>query len=232
MATTYQYLVYSVKQALKEHRDDADLQLDTIVFWTQVEVNRLRGERFAKRHMQSGQYLAHFYGVQVTNDGVRKYLVMPSGIIDVENDNGIHQVTYHLADYTYCDYPYDVPFEKTSPAKIWSLKATPVRHPKPTRPFMARENTQLFFYGIDEINVDTVDMWLYTTVDTTHKLDLTESVELEDGQISVLLQRVLQLVRFASLFPNDKTNFGSDGNTQAIPKTALSQNQSQEQPQQ
>jgi hypothetical protein len=223
-----------VKQALKEFRDDADLQTDTIVFWTQVEVNRLRGERFSKRHQQSGQYLAHFYGVTVTNDGVRKYVEMPAGIIDVENDLGLHQVTYHLADYDYCDYPYDVPFEKTMPAKIWSLLAIPIRNPKPTRPFMAREGESLFFYGIENINVSSVDMWLYTTVDTTHKLDLTESIELEDGQVSVLIQRVLALVRFASLFPNDKTNFGSDGNTQALGRTAVSNTAiaNQEQPQQ
>lgn len=230
--TTYQYLVNSVLESLKESRDDADLKRDVVVFWTQVEINRLRGERFSKRHQQSGQYLTHFYGVSVANDGVRKYVEMPSGIIDVENDNGIHLVTYHLADYEYCEYPYDVPFEKTMPAKLWSLLAIPIRNFKPTRPFMARENDKLFLYGIENISVSSVDMWLYTTVDATHKLDLTENVELEDGQISVLLQRVLSLVRFASLFPNDKTNFGSDGNTQNVPKTALSNTNPQEQQQQ
>lgn len=230
--TTYQYLVNSVLESLKESRDDADLKRDVVVFWTQVEVNRLRGERFTKRHLQSGQYLAHFYGVSVTYDGVRKYVDMPSGIIDVENDNGIHLVTYHLSDYEFCDYPYDVPFEKTSPAKIWSLLATPIRKPNPKLPFMARENSRLFFYGIDNISVTNVDMWLYTTVDTTHKLDLTESVELSDEQISVLLARVYNLAKFAALMPNDKSNTGSDGNTQQVAKTALSNTQVQEQQQQ
>lgn len=222
MATTYQYFVNSVREALKESRDDSDLKFDTIVFWTQVEVNRLRSERFAKRHMQSGQYLTHFTDVAVTNDGVRKYFELPKDIIDVENDNGIHQITYLLSDYDFCDRPYDVPFEKTSPARLWSLLAIPLRKPNPKRPFFARETNLVFLYGIDLINVPTVDIWLYTTVDAKHKLDLTEVIELEDGQVSVLLQRVLALVRFASLYPNDKTNFGSDGNTQALGRTAVS----------
>lgn len=232
MTTTYAYLVFSITEALKESRDDADLKRDLVVFWTQVEVNRLRGERFAKRHLQSGQYLNHFYGIEVVDDGTRKYIQMPSGIIDVETDNGIHQITYHLADYEYCDYPYDVPFERTSPAKLWALKAIAIRNPNPTRPFYARETDKIFLYGIDNISVSSVDMWLYTTVSTAHKLDLSEEVELEEGQISVLIQRVLALVRFASLFPNDKTNFGSDGNTQALGRTAVSQTQLEQQNQQ
>jgi hypothetical protein len=210
---------------MKETRDDADLKRDVVTFWTQVEVNRLRGERFAKRTSQSGEYLSHFYGITVQNDGVRKYVDMPSGILDIENDNGIHQVTYHLADYDYCDYPYDVPFEKTSPAKIWSLMAIPIRKPSPTKPFCARENSQLFLYGIEMINVTSIDMWLYTTVDTSHKLDLNETVELAEEQISILIARVLNLARFASLLPNDKRNTGSDENTKSIAKTAMSQTQ-------
>lgn len=230
--TTYRYLVNAVLESMKESRDDADLKRDVVIFWTQVEVNRLRGERFSKRLVQSGEYLSHFYGVQVKNDGVRKYAEMPSGIIDVERDNGINLVTYHLADYDYCDYPYDVPFENTSPAKLWALKAIPLRNFTPTRPFRAREGNKLFLYGIENISVESIDMWLYTTVSTTHKVDLDEQVELSGEQISVLIARIYNLARFAALMPNDKTNNGSDGNTQQVAKTALSQTQVQEETQQ
>lgn len=232
MVTSYRYLVESVLQMLKEHRDDADIHRDLVVFWTQVEVNRLRGERFSKRFFQSGEYLNHFYGVQVTNDGTRKYIEMPSGIIDVENDNGIHLITYHLADYEYCEYPYDVPFERTTPAKIWSLLSIPIRKPNPKKPYYAREYDKIFLYGLENIAVSSVDVWLYTTVSTSHKLDLNETVELEDGQISVLLQRVINLARFGSLFPNNRTNVGGDENQSSMAKTAVSQTQVEQQTQQ
>lgn len=228
---TYSYLVNAILESLKETRDDADTKRDVVVFWVQVEVNRLRSERMAKRSAQSGKYLNCFYGIQVSNDGVRKYSDMPSGIIDIENEGGIEMVTYHLADYDYCDAPYDVQFEKTTPAKIWTLKALPLRNMSPSRPFMALENKRLFYYGIEQVSVDKVDMWLYTTVDPKHKIDLNEDVELSDDQISVLMARVYDLARFASLMPNNKTNTGSDENTQSVPKTALSQTQIEQQQQ-
>jgi hypothetical protein len=223
MLTTYRYLIYSVIEAMKQTSDDAELKKDLVIFWTQVEVNRLRGERLTKRHLQSGKYLNHFYGIQVSTDNVRKYVDMPSGIVDLENDNGVHQVTYHLADYDYCEYPYDVPFEKTTPAKIWSLISIPIRKPSPTRPFMARENEKLFLYGIDMVSVSSVDMWLYTTVDTSHVLDIDREIELSEDQISVLIKRVFDNCRFASLMPNDKANDGKDTSNQMLPKTAVSQ---------
>lgn len=221
--TTYAYIVGSVLEALKEHRDDADLKRDVVIFWTQVETNRLRSERLAKRSLQSGQYLNHFYGIKVMADSVRKYVEMPSGIIDIENDNGIHLVTYHLEDYNYCEYPYEVPFEKTTPAEIWALKSIPLRKPSPTRPFMAREKDKLFLYGIESISVKEIDMWLYTTVSTSHVLDLNEDCGLSDDQVSLLIPRIFKLAQFASLLPNDKTNTGSDENTAQIAKTAMSQ---------
>lgn len=232
MITTYRYLVESVIEAINEAKDDADIRKDLVVFWTQVEVNRLRGERFSKRYHQSGEYLNHFYGIQVQNDGVRKYVELPSGIIDVEADNAIHMVTYHLADYEICEYPYDVTFERTSPARLWSLMAIPIRKPSAKKPYYAREYNKLFFYGIENINVETVDLWLYTTVSTKYKLNLDEEVELSEEQISILLQRVLNLARFASLYPNDKTNNGSDNNNQSMAKTAVSQTSAENQPQQ
>lgn len=220
---TYRYVAYSILEALNENKDDSSIRRNNIIFWVQVAANTLRAQRLAKRQIQSGEFLTHFGNIEVIQDGVRKYVSMPQQIIDLENDNGIEQVTYRLEDFDYCDSPFDQPFEKTEPAKIWSLRAIPLRAPNPTRPFMAREGNKLYLYGIENIAVNYVEMWLRTAVDQTRQLDLDASVEVAEDQIELLIQKVMPLVRFALILPNDKTNTGSDENLNSNNKTALSQ---------
>lgn len=233
---TWRYLTYSILEAVKETIDDADIKRNTIVFWLQVEANRLRQERLAKRKIQSGEYLSHIGDIPVSVDGMRRYVSMPSAIIDLENDNGIAQITYKLADFDYCDSPMDVPFEKTSPMKIWSLKAIGIRNPSPTKPFYAREGDRTYLYGIELVSVDFVEMWLYTAIDPTRQLDLDEEIPIAEDQISILNYRVLSLVRFGLLIGSDKVNDGSDikgdRNKTALSQTQIGEAQQPTQPQQ
>lgn len=231
---SYRYVTYSVLQSTKEWKDDSDVRRNTVIFWTQVIANRLIQQRLVKRKINSGEYLTHVGQIAVLQDGRRKYAIMPSDIIDIENDNGIHQVTYRLDDFDYCHSPMDVPFEKTSPAKVWSLMAIPIRSPKPSAPKMARESTRLYLYGIEQVNVLWIEMWIYTAIDPVHLVDLDEEIPLAEDQIEILINKVMAMARFAILLPNDKTNDGGDNNqTNARDKTALSQvpigNQNQQQ---
>lgn len=220
---TFRYLAYSILEALKESKDDSDIKLNTVVFWIQVEANRLRKERLEKRILQSGEYLAHFSGVEVKLSGYRKYFALPSDIIDLQNDNGINLVTYHLEDFDYCDNPMTVPFHRTSPAEYWALMSLPTMNATPQQPYFAREGLNVFLYGIEQVNVSSVDVWLYTAVNPTIRVNLDEECPVPEDQISILNYRVMGLVRFGLLMPNDKSNTGSDGNTKAIAKTAISQ---------
>jgi len=221
---TYRYVAYSVLQAIEESKDDSDLKRNTVIFWTQVIANRLIQQRLQKRRIQSGEFLSHIGQIKVQVSGVRKYVTMPDSIIDLENDNGIHLVTYYLDDYKYCDSAMSVPFEKTSPAKIWSLYAIPIRNPKPKAPKMAREGSSLFLYGIEKINVQYIDMWIYTAIDPVHLIDLDAEIPIAEDQVEVLINKVMGMARFAILLPNDKTNIGSDLNPILDRnKTALSQ---------
>lgn len=237
---TYRYVAYSVIQAIKEWKDDSEVKRNTVIFWAQIVANRLIQQRLGKRKIQSGEYLSKVGGIQIQVDGRRKFVTLPSDIVDLENDNGIEQVTYHLEDFDYCDSPMDVPFEKTSPAKIWSLKAIGIRTPKPMAPKMARENSNLYLYGIEQVNVSTVDMWIYAAIEPVHLVNLDSEIPISEDQVEVLINRVMGLARFAMLFPDDKTNLGGDLNsTLGKNKTAISQvpigdqqNQQQQQGQQ
>ena len=218
---TYRFVVYSILEAIKESKDDSDLKRNTVIFWTQVITNRLIQQRLSKRKINSGEFLSHIGQIQVNIDGIRKYALMPSPIIDLENDNGIEQVTYYLEDFEYCDQPMTIPFEKTSPAKVWSLYAIPVRKPTPSKPKMAREGSNLYLYGIENVNVQYIDMWLYTAINPQHLIDLDTDIPLAEDQIEVLINKVMGMARFAMLLPNDKTNIGGDLNPSLDKKTAL-----------
>lgn len=221
---TYRYVAYSVLQSIKESKDDSDLKRNTIIFWIQVIANQLRQERLKKRRIQSGEFLAHIGNIQVNIEGVRKYVNMPDIIVDLEHDNGIHQVSYYLDDYDYCDSAMSVPFEKTQPAKMWSLLAIGIRKPKPTAPKMAREGSKLYLYGIEKINVQSIDMWIYTAIDPVHLVDVDAEIPIAEDQVVVLINKVMGMARFSMLLPNDRGNTGADQNPGlATNKTALSQ---------
>lgn len=225
---TYRYLVYSILEQIKQTFDDAEMKRSTIIFWTQVEVNRILKERLSKRKLQSGEYLSHFTDIPVLVDGIRKYVEMPSAIVDLDNDNGIHLVTYLLTDFDWCDSAMDVPFTKTSPAKLWALRAIPITKPRPDSPYMAREGSKLYLYGIENVSVDSIDMWIYTSVNPTHLVDLDTEVEISPDQASIIIYRVLALVKFSLVLPSDKLNDGADTTTAANNKTAISQMQLQQ----
>lgn len=218
---TYRYVSFAVLEMLKQTGDDADININLVNFWVQVISARLRFERTGKRISETGAYIKHFPYVAVNLDNTRKYFELPESILDLEFDNAIELVTYLLEDFDYCDTPMQIPFEKTSPSKIWSLYSIPIRKPNPNKVFMAREGGRVYLYGIECVDVSYVEVWLKTSVNPSYVCDLDSIVPVEDDQIEILIKRVYGAVRFGMIVKTDKDNEGSDTTTSQRNKTAI-----------
>lgn len=220
--STYRYVAYAVLDALQQNFDDGKININHVTFWTTVCANQLRQQRQSKKTFDSGAYLVQFTNVKVLVDGKRKYSNLPMAILDIDNDSGVNTITYANSEADDCDDPLAIPFERTSPAAYHTLYNVPIRKPKPSSPYFYRANSiqnidnigRFYYLGIENIDVDFVDMFLYVAYNPQNIVNIDSVVPVEEDQIVTLIARVVQIMKFAMLVEPDRTNDGSDKQSQ------------------
>jgi len=221
---TYRYICYSIQKQIKQTFDDADITIPQIVYWVNIIAKRLKYERIKKS--KSDAYLTYFPDVLVlthTQTG-RKYTLLPAPIVDLDNDIGIDTVCYTASDSNLCgcEDPLQNPFNRTTTRQVVTLYGNPYRKPSPSNPYFYRNRINIdgelkeaiVYAGIECVNVDKVDMYIYSTESSDTVCDLDTEVDINPEQEKILYFEVLNLARFGFMIQSDKKNDGSDTSNQ------------------
>lgn len=229
MALTYRYLVWDILTILKKDDNSSDIGELQVVFWINTIANRLRQQRIVKS--PTGRYLNIFTGVTVqtsltsTNPNLvknRKYIDLPKSVYDIMYEKGINYIC-HTQDGSCPPEFMNVYFQPTSPSRAQRLKFSPYEEPSPKNPYFYRVHDKIYFLGIESVNVRSLEIGLYTTLDLrTNLINLDDEVDLTEEHIAMLRSEILQLGSFSSAFPKDDKNDG-ENETQAIGKTPIPQ---------
>ena len=224
---TYREVAYNTLESYKKVFDDTTLQLSQVVFWIQVVTNRLRYENKKDKSLQ--KYLTRFCSVPVKTDANckdRKYIDLPTEIMDMDNDKGVHYITYNYDTGSCCTGANftQVQFQPTTPAESMRLAMDEYEKPSAKQPYFYRitgvddcDNVdRLEFLGLECIEVTDVEIGVMCSLNPSQVCDLDSEIPLPDWLVEELIIRVNNLGRFILVSPQELVNDGSDQTRRSI----------------
>lgn len=242
--STYRTLSYAILTHLKSNHDDADVNLNLIIYWIKVCANRVKFERLKKEN--NSLYLTSFSDRPVVvNDRGEKYVELSETVFSLSNDFGIESMYVYINDES-CGNQY-VKVWRTTKTKAQVLYNTPYRKPSASNPYFypislkegAETTYRLMLLGLECINVDKVDLSLYVAENPNEFCEIDDEINLSPEQEKIVYYEVYNLARYMLVTPKDVANDGRDtvaegkaGQAAAQPlKTVYADNMEQQQAQ-
>lgn len=223
---TYRFIVSDLEKSLNQAFDDADITQIQVLYWVQVIANRLRTQYYKLKGDDS--YVSTFAPVIVHTDAKgRKYIDLPSQILDLKQDAGVVFISYNF-DTNCCkgDPRGQVVFERTHVGKLRTLYMDPYTTPQPKNPYFYRiadkvnevDVNRIYLLGLECVKITDVEIGILATMDPRNLCNLDDEIPLPDELVSELILEVLKLGRFVMLVPDERLNDGNDGEQGDVPR--------------
>ena len=231
MGTLLRHVVDDIAVDLKQVLDDKTVQKSQIAYWVTLLGNRLKSQHIGKR--DSGQFLSIFDEVPVQIKTIstppnevknRKFIVLPKSIYDYDLDAGIEYISYSIEDeQPGCPPPFtNTNFDRTTPSKSERLYFNEYEKPSSFSPYFYRVGDHIYFLGLECVDIKSVEIGLYTTLDPITEIDLDAPFDFPEELLIILKRQVLDLGRFVLLMPNERVNDGdSDVKNREVPTSKL-----------
>ena len=216
---TYRILIADVKKTHGEAFTDSKITSTQVLWFTLVAANRLRKDSGIKSG--TGMYLNTFSPVPVLLDIAmknRQYIELPASIFNIEHDRAVEVLTYN-EDTCCCSGPNfaQVFFQPTTKIKSWILYLLPYTKPTTKNPYFYREGNRLYFLGTECITIKDVEIQLFTSLDPLTEVNIDDTIGLADELILQLRATVIDMCKYAYLFPSERKNISFD----ETPKTKV-----------
>lgn len=216
---TYRYVVYDIEKSLKKTFDDADITFNQILYWVLVVANKLRFEQNLSTNSDLFTSTYCDVDVQVGDCDSRKYIDLPTQIMDLPNNGGIVYITYNI-ETCKCDGPpfAQIFFQGINLGEVQHLYLDDFTKPSAKNPYYYRigdkvngvDVNRVYLLGLECIDVDSVEIAIKSTLDPAKICNLDDEIPLPDERISDLITEVLQLGRFVVMMPEERVNIGED----------------------
>lgn len=231
MATLLRHVVDDIAVDLKQVLDDKLVQRSQIAYWVTLVGNRLKSQHIGKR--DSGAFLSVFDEVPVEMKTVsklpneiknRKFIRLPKSIYDYDKDKGIEYISYSIEDeQPGCPPPFtNTAFNRTTPSKSERLYFSKYEKPDSFNPYFYRVGDYIYFLGIECVDIKSVEIGIYTTLDPITEIDLDAPFDFPEELLIILKRQVLDLGRFVLLMPQERINDGdNDLQGKGVPTSKL-----------
>lgn len=227
--TTLRFIIYDPLELLKQTVKDREIQPVQMAYWAIVLMNAIKAPHIEKR--DSGRFLTVFTRVPVITPAAtqdkyivenRKYIQLPGAIFDFDMDGGIEYIAYTSDGSPGCppEYTY-VRFHRTTPSTVWSLYADPYTKPTPDKPAWSLSKDIITPYGIETVNVPTVEIGIYMPIPPPNEVDLDEPIEFPEERIALLQRQLYDIGRLGLLIPADKIADGSADPQGVVPNQKI-----------
>ncbi len=221
MAQTWRYTVSDILQTLKKENASSDLNFSQVLFWASSIANKLRYQHLVKS--PTGRYLNIFTGITVqasttsSNPNTiagRKYVDLPEAVYDILYEKGIKYIC-HDQDVNCPPEFMNLYFQPISAgATAQRLMYSPYEEPSPKNPYFYRVENRIFFLGIEQVNVKSLEMGLYTSLNMrTNLVDPDSECDLTEQHLDILRRQLLDLGAFSSSVPSDRAEDANDSAT-------------------
>lgn len=195
--TSYRYIVGEIQKMWAYNFPDSTVTSAQITYWVLIAENYIR-QRSLKVTM-TGSFLTEFSNVSVQTDNIRKWFILPSQVVDLDNEKGIDYVLYQQSGIP---YGKQIRFQQTEADIIDKLYWNPYEKPSPSNPYFYRVNQTIYLLGLENVYVPSVQMGLYTALDTRPVLlNIDSVISINEEQIITLREMVFQFARLGIIVP-------------------------------
>jgi hypothetical protein len=165
----------------------------------------------------SGRYLTVFPSVQVQTFQTgatnivpgRKVVKLPGILLDFDFERAVSYVSYTNRLDTNPPSFQTIQFERTTPTVARTLNAT-FETPTSSNPYFYVVNKYVYFLGLENLNVEEVEMGLFLAVDPRGVAGMDDDCPLPPHLIQQLKYQIINLGRFVMSVPVDNVNDGND----------------------
>ncbi len=233
-------VVDEIRKSINQVFDDANITPSQVTYWIRIAANKLLSQHIAKR--SSGAYLSTFDNIPVliasisNNPSIvknRKFIQLPGEIFDFDGDRGVEYFSYTSDGGVLCPPRFtQVTFTRTTFKQSHWLYKSPHTTPSPSNPYWYRTKHNIYLLGVEKINVPTIEMGAYMTINPIEMLDVNydDQFEFPAELMETLKMSVLTLARMSYMFPVESRENSGGQELENKPNTAgkiQSVNQSQ-----
>lgn len=225
---TYRYIAYDLQKSLRKNFDDSDITFSQIVYWIIVVANKLRVNQYLQTN--TDLFTSTFSSVPVEKDiKGRKYVTLPSQIIDLPNQKGIKYLSYTFGDSVNGNSFAQTFFQPTFTGQVQHLYLDEYTKPSPKNPYFYRIGQnydgvsvdRLYLLGLESIEIEDVEMAILSTLDPKTIVNLDDEIPLPDELVLDLTTQILQLGRMILMMPEERINQGSDSPQGQVPQVQM-----------
>jgi len=226
---TFRNLIGSLQVALKQTFAGSSISLAQISFWCTLYINKARSAKIQSE--DTGRYTMVFPNVPIyipttsTTNYIagRKYILLPSNILDLPGDKGIVYISYNDFEGSCPPSFTGVRFTRTTQTKANRLYMSPYETPTPANPyFYLISKNIVYLLGIECINVNSLEVGLIVSFDPFTQCVLDENMDMDEAEFATVYAQVLNLGRFTMLIPSNTINDGTDKSPSTeVPKKNL-----------
>ena len=156
----------------------------------------------------------------------RKYVTLPKQIIDLPNQRGIKYISYTFGDSSNGYSFTQTFFQPTFTGQLQHLYLDEYTKPSPKNPYFYRIGQdfngisvdRLYLIGIENVEIDDVEMAMLSTLNPKTIVDLDDEIPLPDELVLELTAQILQLGRMILMMPEERINQGSDSPQGQVPQ--------------
>jgi len=208
--TSYRYLVADIQKSFNMNFPDSNVTSPQILYWCRVAENFIRQRTL--KVMMTGSYLTEFQSVPIVTDNIRKWIVLPSQIVDLDNEKGVDYIMYQQP----IPFGKQIRFVQTDVNVIDRLYYNPYETPSPSNPYFYRVGQNIYILGVENVSITNVQMGLYTSLDTRPSLiPIDSAIGIDEEQVPSLKELVFQYARMSLLAPKDRTEEGDDNRSES-----------------
>jgi hypothetical protein len=215
---TYRYVVYDLQRNFNAAFDDADFTFNQILYWVQVVANKMRVQQ--QLITNSDLFTSTFSSVNIQTDSTgKKYIDLPTQIMDLPNNAGIVYITYNI-ETCKCEGPTfaQIWFQGTSIGAVQHLYLDEYTKPTQKNPYYYRVGHQvdgvgvnrIYLLGLECIEVQDLEIAIKSSLNPKMACNIDDNIPIPDEMIQDLSMQVLQLGRYIMLLPKENLNDGSD----------------------
>jgi hypothetical protein len=223
---TYRDLIRTVSESLKIDFADSDITIEQVAFWIANASTRILGKQLSIR--EDGRHLQTFTNIPIliqydSDDNIleyRKYIELPSPILNLNKDRGIHWLAYQKmskplsgAASKIKKWTEPVYFYHSTLRTVRWLTESPYERPSENNPFRVLVNNKVYLFGIEHLPGEIVKLnaALYCPVTydiSTSKLD--DVIVLNQEQILQVISDVQSFGKWVLTVPSEKVIEGAD----------------------
>jgi len=201
---TLRYIVKDILNDLNQKYPGADISFSQCMYWVLIYADSLKRQHL-KKEDSSHHVNSFLVDVYVDETNGRNYFELPKGIYDLDYDRGVHYITYKPTVDNEIPLFGSVQFARTTIAKARRLYFREDEKPSPANPYFYRLGDRVYLLGVENINIDKVEVGLYLSFNPTDQnIDIDEPFDLPAHLIVNLKKLVLDMGRFALAVPQFK----------------------------